>query len=58
MIQLYNKDKNKLVIIWTCFKDNSQKSDLVYISSNPDSKKEKIISAVYLKVLKKQLSIL
>ena len=52
MIQSYNKDKNKSVMIWTCFEDDSQKFDLVFISDDSDAKRERIISAVYLKVLK------
>ena len=37
MIQPYNKGKNKSVIVWACFRDNSQKSDLTYMPGNPDS---------------------
>ena len=58
MIQLYNKDKNKSVMIWTCFTNNDQKSDLVFISDNSEAKWEKITSAVYLKVLEEQMSML
>ena len=38
MIQLYNKDKNKSVMIWACFEDDDQKSDLVFMSDDPDAK--------------------
>jgi hypothetical protein len=39
MIQLYNKDKDKSVMIWACFEDDSQKSDLVFMPSDPDAKR-------------------
>ena len=55
MIQLYNKDKNKSVMIWTCFEDDSQKSDLVFMSDDPEAKQERVTSAVYLKVLEEQM---
>ena len=55
MIQFYNKDKNKSVMIWACFEDDNQKSDLVFMSDDSDVKQEKITSAVYLKVLEKQM---
>ena len=55
MIQLYNKDKNKSVMIWACFENDNQKSDLVFMSDDSDTKQKKIISPVYLKVLKKQM---
>ena len=58
MIQLYNKDKNKSVIIWACFENDSQKSDLVFMSDNSEAKQKEITSAVYLKVLEEQMSIL
>jgi len=58
MIQFYNKNKNKSIIIWTCFENNSQKSDLIFISDNSEAKWEEIISAIYLKVLEKQILIL
>ena len=38
MIQFYNKDKNKSVMIWACFENDSQKSDLVFISDNSNTK--------------------
>ncbi len=50
MIQLYNKDKNKSVMIWACFEDDDQKSDLVFMPDDSDAKREEITSAVYLKV--------
>ena len=55
MIQFYNKDKNKSVMIWACFEDDNQKSDLVFMSDDSDVKQGKITSAVYLKVLEKQM---
>ena len=58
MIQLYNKNKNKLVMIWTCFENNSQKSDLIFMSDDSEAKQKEVISAVYLKVLKEQMSTL
>ena len=58
MIQPYNKGKNKSVMIWACFEDDSQKSDLVFMSDDSETKQEKITSAVYLKVLEKQMSTL
>ena len=58
MIQFYNKDKNKSVMIWTCFEDDSQKSDLVFMPDDSEAKQEEITSAVYLKILKKQMSTL
>ena len=42
-------------MIWTCFEDDDQKSDLVFMSDDSDAKQKKIISAVYLKILKKQM---
>jgi len=51
--KLYNKDKNKSIMIWTCFEDDDQKSDLVFMSDNSETKWEEITSAVYLKILKK-----
>jgi len=53
MIQSYNKDKNKSVMIWACFENDSQKSDLVFMPDDSDTKWERIISAIYLKVLEK-----
>ena len=58
MTQLYNKDKNKSVMIWTCFEDDSWKSDLVFMSDDPDAKQERVTSAVYLEVLEEQMSTL
>ena len=58
MIELYNKDKNKSVMIWACFEDDDQKSDLVFMSDNSDAKQKEVISAVYLKVLEEQMSTL
>ena len=58
MIQLYNKDKNKSIMIWACFEDDSQKSDLVFMSDDSDAKQKEITSAVYLKVLEEQMSTL
>jgi len=58
MIQIYNKDKNIIVMIWTCFEDNNWKFDLVFISDDPDLKWEEITSAIYLKVIEEQLPIL
>jgi len=51
MIEFYNKDKNKSVMIWACFKDDNQKSDLVFMSDDSEAKQKRIISAVYLKIL-------
>ncbi len=45
-------------MIWACFKNDNQKSDLVFMSDDSEVKWEKIILAVYLKVLEKQISIL
>ena len=58
MIQLYNKDKNKSVMIWTCFENDSQKSDLVFMSDDSEAKQKKVTSAVYLKVLEEQMTTL
>ena len=58
IIQSYNKDKNKSVMIWACFEDDNQKSNLVFMSDDSDTKQKRIISTVYLKILKKQMSIL
>ena len=51
MIKLYNKDKNKSVMIWACFEDDDQKSDLVFMSDDSDTKQKKITTVIYLKVL-------
>ena len=45
-------------MIWACFEDDSQKSDLVFMSDNSDAKQRRITSAVYLKVLEEQISML
>jgi len=58
MIQSYNKDKNKLVMIWACFEDDDWKSDLVFMPGDSDSKRGEVTSAVYLKVIKEQISTL
>ena len=58
MIQFYNKNKNKLIMIWACFKNDNQKSDLVFMSDDSEAKQEKITSAIYLKVLEKQMSMI
>ena len=58
MIQFYNKDKNKSVMIWACFENDDQKSDLVFMSDDSDAKQREITSAVYLKVLEEQMSTL
>ena len=58
MIQPYNKGKNKSVIIWACFEDDRQKSDLIFMPGNSDSKQREVTSAVYLKVIEEQLSTL
>ena len=42
-------------MIWACFEDNNQKSDLVYMPGNPESKKGGVTSAVYMKVIDEQL---
>ena len=42
-------------MIWACFEDDDQKSDLVFMSDDSDAKQKKIISAVYLKILKEQM---
>ena len=55
MIQFYNKDKNKSVMIWACFGDDSQKSDLVFMPGDPEAKQGGVTSAVYLKVLEEQM---
>ena len=41
MIQSYNKDKNKSVMIWTYFENDNQKSDLVFMSDDSEAKQEK-----------------
>ena len=38
MIQIYNKDKNITIMVWTCFRDDDQKSNLVFMFENLDSK--------------------
>ena len=58
MIQSYNKDKNKSVMIWAYFEDDNQKSDLVFMSDDSEAKQKRVISAVYLKVLEEQMSML
>jgi len=55
MIQPYNKGKNKSVMIWACFGGNGQKSDLVFMPGDPNSKKGGVTSAAYLEVIKEQL---
>ena len=55
MIQLYNKDKNKSVMIWACFEDDDQKSDLVFMPDNSEAKQKRVTSAVYLEVLEEQM---
>jgi hypothetical protein len=55
MIQPYIKSKNKSVIVWVCFRDNSQKSDLTYMPGNADSTKAQVTLAVYLEVLEERL---
>ena len=45
-------------MIWACFEDDDQKSDLVFMSDNSEAKQRRITSAVYLKVLEEQMSIL
>ena len=52
MIEFYNKDKNKSIMIQIYFENNSQKSDLVFMSDDSEVKQKEITSAVYLKVLK------
>ena len=58
MIQIYNKDKDITVMIWTCFGDDSQKFDLIFMPGDPDLKWGEIISAVYLEIIEEQLPIL
>jgi len=58
MIQLYNKDKNKLIMIWTCFENDNQKSDLIFMSDDSDAKQREITSVIYLKILEEQMSTL
>ena len=41
MIQLYNKDKNKSVMIWAYFEDDDQKSDLVFMPDDSEAKQKK-----------------
>ena len=55
MIQLYNKDKNKSIMIWASFEDDDQKSDLVFMPGDSEAKQKEITSAVYLKVLEEQM---
>jgi len=38
MIQPYNKGKDKSVMVWACFEDDSQKSDLVFMPGDPEAK--------------------
>jgi len=38
MIQFYNKDKNKSVMIWACFEDDDWKFNLVFMFNNFDTK--------------------
>ncbi len=45
-------------MIWACFENDDQKSDLVFMSNDSEAKWKKITSAVYLKILKKQMSTL
>ena len=45
-------------MIWACFKDDDQKSDLVFMSDNFNAKQKKIISIIYLKILEEQMSTL
>ena len=45
-------------MIWTCFEDDDQKSDLVFMSDNSEAKQREVTSAVYLKVLEEQMSTL
>ena len=55
MIQFYNKGKNKSVMIWACFEDDDQKSDLVFMPDDPEAKQGGVTSAVYLEVLEEQM---
>ena len=55
MIQPYNKDKNISVMVWGCFEGDSQKSDLVYMPGDPDSKRGGVTSVIYIEVLEEQL---
>ena len=45
-------------MIWTCFENDDQKSDLVFMSDDSDAKRGGITSAVYLKILEEQMSTL
>ena len=58
MIQFYDKHKNKSVMIWACFKDDDQKSDLVFMSDDSEAKQEEVILVIYLKILEEQMSML
>ena len=55
MIQFYNKGKNKSVMVWACFGGDSWKSDLVFMSGDPEAKQGGVTSAVYLEVLEEQM---
>ena len=42
-------------MVWGCFGGDGQKSDLVYMPGDPDSKRVGVTSAVYLKLIEEQL---
>ena len=48
MVQPYNKVKNLIVAVWDCFGGDGQKSDLVYMPGDFDSKKGGVTTAVYI----------
>ena len=58
MIQFYNKGKDKSVMIWTCFEDDGQKSDFIFMFNDSDSRRKRIALVVYLKGIEEQLSTL
>ena len=55
MIQTYNKGKDIIIMVWACFGGDGRKSDLVFMSGDPDSKRGGVTSAVYLEVIEEQL---
>ena len=55
MIQGYNKGKDKKVIVWACFRGNRQKSDLIFMPEDLESKRERVISRIYLRIIEEQL---
>lgn len=53
MIQPYNKGKDKKIMIWAYFREDRQKSNLVFMPGDPNSKRGGATSAIYIEILEK-----